>query len=53
MAARRLQPGSTAGCYDAPTEVHMAEKVFKKIQIVGCSEKSYQAAVETAVRKAS
>ncbi len=31
----------------------MAGKVFKKIQVVGCSEKSFQAAIEGAVAKAA
>ncbi len=31
----------------------MADKVFKKVRLVGCSEKSYQGAIETAVAKAS
>ncbi len=30
----------------------MADKVFKKLRLVGCSEKSYQRAIETAVEKA-
>jgi hypothetical protein len=34
-------------------EVLMGDKVFKKILVVGCSEKSYQDAVETAIRKAA
>ena len=31
----------------------MAEKVFKKVRLIGCSDKSYQKAIETAVEKAS
>ncbi len=31
----------------------MADKVFKKLRLVGCSEKSYQRAIETAVEKAA
>ena len=31
----------------------MADKVFKKVRLVGCSDKSYQKAIETAVEKAS
>jgi len=31
----------------------MAEKVFKKIKVVGCSEKGLQQAISTAVEKAA
>ena len=31
----------------------MAEKVFKKVTVTGCSDTSYEAAIEAAVRKAS
>lgn len=31
----------------------MAEKVYKKIRVVGCSTESYEKAIEAAVRKAS
>ncbi|HOC41724.1 MAG TPA: dodecin family protein [Thermoanaerobaculales bacterium] len=31
----------------------MSEKVFKRITVTGCSESSYEAAIEAAVRKAS
>ena len=31
----------------------MAEKVFKKISVTGCSSESYEKAIETAVEKAS
>jgi len=31
----------------------MAGKVFKKIQVVGCAEKSFQDAIEAAVGKAA
>lgn len=31
----------------------MKSKVYKKIRIVGCSEKSYEHAIEQAVKKAS
>jgi hypothetical protein len=31
----------------------MADKVFKKVRLIGCSDKSYQKAIETAVEKAS
>ena len=31
----------------------MAEKVFKKIRVTGCSTTSYEKAIEAAVRKAS
>ena len=31
----------------------MAEKVFKRITVTGCSDSSYEAAIEAAVRKAS
>jgi len=30
----------------------MAEKVFKKVTVTGCSDASYEAAIEAAVRKA-
>ena len=32
---------------------NMAEKVFKKISVTGCSSESYEKAIETAVEKAS
>jgi len=31
----------------------MSEKVFKRITVTGCSDTSYEAAIEAAVRKAS
>ncbi len=31
----------------------MADKVFKTVRLVGCSEKSYEKAIETAIEKAS
>jgi flavin-binding protein dodecin len=31
----------------------MADKVYKKITVVGCSTESYEKAIETAVSKAS
>ena len=31
----------------------MAEKVFKKISVTGCSSQSYEKAIEAAVEKAS
>jgi flavin-binding protein dodecin len=31
----------------------MAEKVFKKISVTGCSSESYEKAIETAIEKAS
>ena len=31
----------------------MAEKVFKKIRVTGCSTTSYEQAIEAAVRKAA
>ena len=31
----------------------MADKVFKKIAVTGCSSESYERAIETAVEKAS
>ena len=34
------------------TEANMADKVFKKITVVGCSSESYEKAVELALGKA-
>ena len=31
----------------------MADKVYKKIRVVGCSSASYEKAIETAVKKAA
>ena len=31
----------------------MKNKVYKKLRIVGCSEKSYENAIEAAIKKAS
>jgi flavin-binding protein dodecin len=31
----------------------MSEKVFKKISVTGCSDESYEKAVEVAIKKAS
>ncbi len=31
----------------------MSEKVFKKVSVVGCSDQSFEKAVDAAVRKAS
>jgi flavin-binding protein dodecin len=38
---------------DKREEARMAEKVFKKITVTGCSQDSYEKAIEAAVEKAS
>jgi flavin-binding protein dodecin len=52
-AATRGRTRGPAPCYPVGNkEVAMADKVFKKIRVVGCSKESFKHAIELAVEKA-